>query len=50
MVVNNPAELKKAIKQKSGLFEKGWGRHMIEDNLNDLFSGARYVTLTWNNA
>ena len=55
MLVNNPADLKKAIKHKKIACLKGVeGGHMIEDNLQFLDSlfnrGSRYMTLTWNNS
>jgi len=55
MLVNNPSELKKALRQKKLACLKGVeGGHMIEDNLQFLDSlynrGARYLTLTWNNS
>ena len=55
MVVTNPEELKKAVKQKKlGAMIGVEGGHMIEDNLQYLDSlyarGTRYLTLTWNNS
>ena len=55
MMVTNPKDLKKAVKQKKiGCMIGVEGGHMIEDNLNYLDQlyarGARYLTLTWNNS
>lgn len=55
MLVNNPLELRKAVRQKKlGAMKGVEGGHMIEDNLEYLDSlynrGARYLTLTWNNS
>jgi membrane dipeptidase len=55
MIVTNPEELQKAVKQKKLACLMGVeGGHMIEDNLTYLDSlygrGARYLTLTWNNS
>jgi membrane dipeptidase len=54
MLVNTPAELKKAIKSHKLASMIGVeGGHMIENDLNKLDSfykrGVRYMTLTWNN-
>jgi membrane dipeptidase len=55
MIVSNPAELKKALREKKLAAMIGVeGGHMIEENLSYLDSlyrrGARYMTLTWNNS
>ncbi len=55
MMVNNPAQLEEAVRQKKiGCMIGVEGGHMIEDkleNLEALYSrGARYLTLTWNNS
>jgi len=55
MIVANPKELQKAVKQKKlGCMMGVEGGHMIEDNLHNLDAlykrGARYMTLTWNNS
>lgn len=55
MLVQTPADLKKAVRQKKlGAMIGVEGGHMIEDNLQYLDSlykrGARYLTLTWNNS
>ena len=55
MLVTNPKELKKAVKEgKLGAMIGVEGGHMIEDNfqyLDSLYNrGARYLTLTWNNS
>jgi membrane dipeptidase len=54
-LVTNPAELKKAVRQKKLAAMIGVeGGHMIEDRLDYLDSlykrGTRYMTLTWNNS
>jgi membrane dipeptidase len=54
-MVYNPADLKKALKEKKFAAMLGVeGGHMIEDkieNLDKLFErGVRYMTLTWNNS
>jgi membrane dipeptidase len=55
MMVYNPADLQKAVKEKKFAAMLGMeGGHMIEDkieNLDKLFArGVRYMTLTWNNS
>jgi membrane dipeptidase len=55
MMVYNPADLKKSLKEKKIAAMLGMeGGHMIEDkieNLDKLFTrGVRYMTLTWNNS
>ena len=55
MMVNDPASLKMAIKQKKlGAMMGVEGGHMIEDDISKLDSfykrGVRYMTLTWNNS
>src|SRR5947209_14530339 len=55
MIVTNPKELKKAVRQKKlGCMMGVEGGHMIEDDLGNLDSfykrGVRYMTLTWNNS
>lgn len=55
MLVNTPADLKKAVKQHKLATMMGVeGGHMIEDNLGYLEQlygrGVRYMTLTWNNS
>lgn len=54
MIVTNPAELKRAVKEKKLASMMGVeGGHMIENSLSKLDSlyarGVRYMTLTWNN-
>ena len=54
MLVTNPDELKKSVKEKKLASMMGVeGGHMIEDDLDKLQQlynkGARYLTLTWNN-
>jgi membrane dipeptidase len=55
MIVQSPAELKTALRQKKlGAMIGVEGGHMIEDRLDYLDSlyrrGTRYMTLTWNNS
>jgi len=55
MIVTNPKELKRAVKQKKlGCMMGVEGGHMIEESLTNLDAlykrGARYLTLTWNNS
>ncbi len=55
MLVNNPAQMDEAVKQKKLACMMGVeGGHMIEDRMDYLDSlfkkGARYMTLTWNNS
>jgi membrane dipeptidase len=55
MMVKDPAELSKALKQKKLAALIGVeGGHMMEDDLNKLDKlyerGTRYMTLTWNNS
>jgi membrane dipeptidase len=55
MMVYNPADLAKAVKEKKfGALLGVEGGHMIEgkiENLDNLFKrGVRYMTLTWNNS
>jgi membrane dipeptidase len=55
MLVNSPATLKKAVRQKKlGAMMGVEGGHMIEGDINKLDSfykrGVRYMTLTWNNS
>lgn len=55
MIVKNPADLKRAVKEKKlGAMMGVEGGHMIEDDLqklDQLFErGVRYMTLTWNNS
>src|SRR5215211_3501507 len=55
MIVTDPAQLSKAVKQKKlGCMMGVEGGHMIEDNLAYLDAlynrGVRYMTLTWNNS
>lgn len=54
MIVTNPTELKRAVKEKKLASMMGVeGGHMIENSLSKLDSlyarGVRYMTLTWNN-
>ncbi|HET9058136.1 MAG TPA: dipeptidase [Chitinophagaceae bacterium] len=55
MMVHNPADLKKAIKEKKLAAMLGMeGGHMIENDLSKLEAlykrGVRYMTITWNNS
>lgn len=55
MLVKNPGDLKRAIKEKRLATMIGVeGGHMIEDKIENLdkfyVRGARYLTLTWNNS
>ena len=55
MIVTNPAQLNKAVKEKKLAAMLGVeGGHMIEDDMDKLDSfykrGVRYMTLTWNNS